>query len=231
MSSIDSETPVDEPTIEESSGQQTEEIEALPQEEDADGEQESQEPHLVEGETAPESEPDEANPEETNPETNDDVEPEKEEEEDKSIYQHAEVLSNEAEQRLDDATSTMTLLSGVKDPSVVTVEVEVATGQESQTILEEEDGTDRSKPATSAMLKKQRESEGWLSTLDVEAILSRKSEVNTYLHACKELCIVPTSFFAKRIATREIILAHHGRRLLNNAKVSVQRVRKRFHKS
>jgi hypothetical protein len=126
-----------------------------------------------------------------------------------SIYQRVDALGTEAEERLDAATSALNALSGLKEDTLVEEASEVAPCQETQTIQEEGDSFE-SVPATSAMLKKQRESEGWLSTLDVEAILSRKTEVDTYTHACKELCIVPTSFFAKRIATREIIMAHHG---------------------
>jgi hypothetical protein len=211
---VDVETPV-EPSDDNTEQQaEEEEVEAPADEEETEEEVETPEHEVKAEEEEAGDNDEETSPdnEETAPETDEEAQPETTEAnpQNDSIYQVASALDTEAEDRLDAATCALTLLTGGKAPDALIEESEVASGQETQTIQEEEVGIDRSAPETSAMMKKKRENEGWLSTLDVDAILSRKETIDTYTHACKELCIVPTSFFAKRIATREIIMAHHG---------------------
>lgn len=135
----------------------------------------------------------------------------------KPLPQLAEEEANydTAEERLKQATSSGTKLSELESAEETSEETPDKEEKDTQVMkfLEEasvEQNLLNTAASISAALRKQREEEGWLSTLDVEAILSRKNAVDTYTHACEELGIVPTSFFAKRITSPQIVMRYHG---------------------
>ncbi|KAJ3333753.1 hypothetical protein HDU76_004249 [Blyttiomyces sp. JEL0837] len=52
--------------------------------------------------------------------------------------------------------------------------------------------------------------EGWETDLNIDVIIKRKGQTDTYINACKNLGIVPVSYFAERTSASEIVLRHHG---------------------